>query len=182
MQEQFARLIRETEEAVRRNRESPAYRYLRVILRPTASPGIYEFMLENVGAVSFWHLVISRYQLIGPPAFGVDDTFMRLSDDAYPPIFVPCIAPGQAVKLCEERWRPQDCYHLHPETSLIGVRFSLDEANQNLTSAGVPFVVVGDVPLRTPEDRRPWYQRRHPRAHALGKATGAILRGFLGRR
>jgi hypothetical protein len=178
LHERLSPMLQRVAEEVKLNQESLAYRCLRVILRPTNAHGTYEFVLENVGPIPFRHLVISRYQLIGPPAFGVDDTFMRNPEDAYPPIVVPRIGPKEVLKLCEEIWRTGDRYHLR-SGSLIGVRYSMDEASHELMRANVPFLIVGDVPLQPPEDSRPWHVRQHPQAHALGKATGSFLRALL---
>lgn len=71
------------------------YDGLRLQLRPQQpGPGTYELVIENVGTLDLWHLQLELGEVIGPGAYGLDDTHMGMAPHA-DRLQVPLLAAGK---------------------------------------------------------------------------------------
>ena len=103
------------------------YEGLRVVLRPGALPNTYEFVVENNGDLVLWDVQLDVYALLGPGAFGLDDTHMPAAPDHQRTATIGSLAPGASVCIAQETWANRASFKVAAKRRLVSGTFSTSE-------------------------------------------------------
>jgi hypothetical protein len=146
------------------------YQGLRITVRPTQEPSTYEFIVENHGDSTLWHIAFPTYELLGPLHFGLDDTHMPESLTKEAPAVIHCLEPRASVAFTRRKWGPLARYQ-GPASGSLYATFSPREDGEGRLGLRAAFTVVG----ATPRQRNSPYTSSHPRAFHLGRILGNLI-------
>ena len=146
------------------------YEGLRIVVRTTQEPSTYEFIVENQGDSTLWHIRFSTYDLLGPLHFGLDDTHMPESLTKEAAADIHCLEPGNSVAFTRKKWGPLERYRGPVSGSLFATFCPREDVDGRL-GLRAAFVVLGATPRKEISP----HATRHPLAFRFGKLLGNLI-------
>lgn len=156
------------------------YEGLRVVLRRGALQDTYEFILENAGDAYLWNLRLKIDGILGPDAFGLDDTHMKPPPANQVTAEFECMAPGSSARIARQKWSVTPRYEIGSQRRLIYGTFSPSESREQFYGLRADFIVEENVPIK-PRGREPIVRRRRASMYRLRERsiTIRIITRFL---
>lgn len=155
------------------NASQSNYQGLAIAVRPTPEPNTYEFVVENQGNSTLWHIKFSTYELLGPHHFCLDDTHMPESLTREAMAEIICLEPGASVTITRQKWGSLERY-CGPVSGSLLATFCPHPNEESRMGLRATYVIHVAAPRK---EISPW-ATRSPRAFLLGR----FLRNLIGRR
>ncbi|MGZ5618904.1 MAG: hypothetical protein ACXWFW_16225 [Usitatibacter sp.] len=155
------------------------YTGVHLVISERDERGAYDFIFANNGDLVLWNVRIGTYDLLGPGAFGLDDTHMVESMKSEPVVDIGHLDRGESIIVRRKKWGTLEQYR-GPASGTFYATYSPEAGSE------VRYGFRGTFSVRrndgTPFVARPAGLEGFTSSYRAGYAAASWLRRVLGKR